>query len=510
MSKASKTKKTLSRVDRFRMWIKNFASNIFAGPYLPVSLTIFFVLTAVTNLAVVLMSQPLSYWSGADTGTGMDIFGGTLTYGPVTLIALGTGYLIVGILLLSFVNYRWSLVGWVTAEFAHIYFIQQTLNGCYVSRWIPSISEFCKLIKDVGFLMPAVIFIGILLVFSFQPAEFSLANKKAEKRVLSFSGALSIVWVLIMIGGVLWSVRKPSFGWIPVEVKDKPGPLQDGEAAYDSRRNKIVMFGGATGYIGNNQWDYKNDTWEWDGQTWTRMSPDVYPPARLDHALAYDENRGVIVMFGGLGQSGRLSDTWEWDGRTWTEKKSRDHPSPRSGHEMVYDPVRKKVVLYGGYNDPTFYNDAWEWDGTDWKWIDLDADAPAASVFALSYNTDKNFAFGLLSGTPGGTWKWEKDTWTKVYPNHEPSNRSSTTVVYDPTRKLFFTFGGIAGSDPTDDTWTFDGTDWAEYSQGGVHPSARSDMTIWYDPFRKHVMLFGGHNGSTMYNDMWEFIPAEK
>jgi hypothetical protein len=81
-------------------------------------------------------------------------------------------------------------------------------------------------------------------------------------------------------------------------------------------------------------------------------------------------------------------------------------------------------------------------------------------------------------------------------------------MVYDPTRKTFFTFGGIAGSDPTGDTWTFDGKDWTEYKKGGVHPSARSDMTIWYDPFRKHVMLFGGRDNSNVYDDTWEFIPA--
>lgn len=510
MEQTPQTSSTPSRMDRFRLWIKTLAGNVFAAPYLPITLTVVFIITVITNLAVTLMSQPLSYWSGAKTGLGIDIFGGPVIYGPAVMIAWAVAYIIVATLLLSFAHYRWSLIGWLTAEFAHFYFIQQSLNSCTMSRWLASLSGLCLLFEDAGFFFLAVIFIGILLVFFFQPAEFPLAGKKIEKGIFSAAGLLSFAWIVVMVGGVLWSVRKPSFGWILVEVDDKPAPLQDGEAAYDTKRNKLVLFGGAAGYLGDNQWDYKNETWEWDGNAWMKMSSEEYPPARLDHAIAYDENRGVVVLFGGLGQAGRLSDTWEWDGTTWTEIITDTHPSGRSGHEMIYDPVRRKVVTYGGYDDPSFYNDAWEWDGSNWTWIDLAGDSPVASVFALAYNTDEDFAFGLLSGTPGGTWTWEADTWTRLYPSHEPSNRSSTTMVYDPTQKVFLTFGGIAGSETVSDTWIFDGMEWNQYTQGGTHPSARSDMTVWYDPFREHVMLFGGRDDSNVYDDIWEFVPAEE
>jgi hypothetical protein len=477
---------------------------------LPIALTVFFILTVLTNLAAVLMSQPLSYWDGGRTGIGIDIFGGSVTYGAATMISLAVVYLILGTLALSFVNYRWSLIGWLAAEFVHFYSIQQSINSCTMTRWLAALGEACFWLEDFGFFFIAVIFLGVLLAFSFQPAEFSLANKKIEKGILTFSMLLSLIWILIMAGGVVWSVQKPSFGWVLVEVEDKPAPLQDGEAAFDTKRNKLVLFGGAAGYIGDNQWDYKNDTWEWDGGTWIRMPSKVNPPSRLDHAVAYDEERGVVVMFGGLGQNGRMSDTWEWDGSTWTEIQAETHPSARSGHEMVYDPVRGKVVLYGGYDDPTFYNDAWEWDGKNWKWIEQGGDPPVASVFALTYDTDKNLAFGLLSGTPGGTWTWENNTWTRLFPTHEPSNRSSTSLVYDPLRKVSLTFGGVVGSDTTDETWIFDGEDWIRYTGGGTHPSARSDMTMWYDPFRGHVMLFGGRDDSNVFDDLWEFIPVEE
>ncbi len=85
--------------------------------------------------------------------------------------------------------------------------------------------------------------------------------------------------------------------------------------------------------------------------------------------MAYDEKRGVTVLFGGVSNGERLSDTWEWDGKSWKKMNSFNDPSARSGHEMIYDQVREKVVIYGGYGNDIFNNDAWEWDG---RKLDLD------------------------------------------------------------------------------------------------------------------------------------------
>jgi hypothetical protein len=62
------------------------------------------------------------------------------------------------------------------------------------------------------------------------------------------------------------------------------------------------------------------------GQCVTRTRPDTgrcanrwvatTVPARFKHAMAYDEARRRVVLFGGAGAGsfGELSDTWEWDG----------------------------------------------------------------------------------------------------------------------------------------------------------------------------------------------------
>ncbi|MHB8878486.1 MAG: hypothetical protein ACYC8T_32720, partial [Myxococcaceae bacterium] len=45
----------------------------------------------------------------------------------------------------------------------------------------------------------------------------------------------------------------------------------------------------------------------------------AYVPARYGHALAYDAARQRVVLFGGL-DSAYLTDTWEWDGTTWVRR----------------------------------------------------------------------------------------------------------------------------------------------------------------------------------------------
>jgi hypothetical protein len=72
--------------------------------------------------------------------------------------------------------------------------------------------------------------------------------------------------------------------------------------------------------------------------------------------MAYDEQRGVVVLFGGYNGS-VLGDAWEWDGSTWsliTDGK----PSPRRYHAMVYDAAREACMIYGG-TDGSLLGDNW-------------------------------------------------------------------------------------------------------------------------------------------------------
>lgn len=83
---------------------------------------------------------------------------------------------------------------------------------------------------------------------------------------------------------------------------------------YDNFRHLIIMFGGED--VAS-----RDATVEYDGEKWCRTQPPNEPPQRIDHVMAFDDNRKVSIIFGGLASDGNLlSDTWEYDGVTWIQK----------------------------------------------------------------------------------------------------------------------------------------------------------------------------------------------
>ncbi len=110
--------------------------------------------------------------------------------------------------------------------------------------------------------------------------------------------------------------------------------------AYDSIRQRVVLFGGTDG----NQ--TLGDTLEWAGHTWIPRTPAVSPPPLSHHAMAFDKQRGEIVLFGGDSGSGsQLRDTWLWDGGTWQERSPLGEPHGARKHTMAYDETQGVVVL---------------------------------------------------------------------------------------------------------------------------------------------------------------------
>ena len=124
---------------------------------------------------------------------------------------------------------------------------------------------------------------------------------------------------------------------------------------YDSRLGRVLMFGGvdATGKT-------LDDTWEFESGTWTLVDRGSVP-ARMAHAMTFDESRGVAVMHGGVFYQRHdlvPNTTWEWEEGAW-KKLSMSGPSPRFGHAMVYDTAKAEVILLGGESHPTTLSGEW-------------------------------------------------------------------------------------------------------------------------------------------------------
>ncbi len=142
--------------------------------------------------------------------------------------------------------------------------------------------------------------------------------------------------------------------WVPAG-----GSPQGGDsfaAAYDSRRSRVVVFGGQS-----QAGTPSRDTWEWDSSNWVRRHPLSAPPATAPGPMTYDPERGVSLLF-------VAGQTWEWDGFDWHFRESTVVPGPREMHAMAYDPERRRVALWGGCATPSRapLNDTWEWDGSSW------------------------------------------------------------------------------------------------------------------------------------------------
>jgi hypothetical protein len=155
-----------------------------------------------------------------------------------------------------------------------------------------------------------------------------------------------------------------SSGWTQKTPSTGPSGRVVHTMAFDAAHGNVVLFGGRDAGTAN-----LNDTWTWDGQTWTEQHPAASPPARFDYGMAYDATRGNVILFGGerqIGDPSPFDDTWMWDGTTWTELHPAHSPEARIVHGFVWDAKNQELVLVSGTDNKQYFQDAWGWNGTDW------------------------------------------------------------------------------------------------------------------------------------------------
>ena len=234
----------------------------------------------------------------------------------------------------------------------------------------------------------------------------------SQARVVSFAGYLRRYF------GVLRTVRDDQWvtlGDFPDQAVAEPGFV------FDRQRNRFVVYGGSTG-----PGQARGDTWEFDGTTWTQV-PVTGPGARQAHAMVYDEKRGRVVLFGGLGTAPRgtqppsFGDLWEFDGRSWTARREPGGPGPRHSAGAAYDSKRGLVILFGGVDSAGFSGETWSWDGIAWKKL-ASSGPEARGMGYLTYDRkrDRVVLFGGRKGWPDGdlndTWEWNGTAWERVGP----------------------------------------------------------------------------------------------
>jgi hypothetical protein len=265
--------------------------------------------------------------------------------------------------------------------------------------------------------------------------------------------------------------------WI-LRTTNGPSARYGNQMVYDSKRNVHVMYGGGQSVFGVG---YRGlgEVWEWNGLHWRQRTTyntsnawhqvaggiwqPIYgdtPPARMWHSMAYDSQRGRVVMFGGRGGPDGVSgdyffnDTWEWDGSQWYFRGTNGPPASIQA-EMAYDANRGVTVLAGGF--PPSPTQVWEWDGTNWS----------------------SHAASLGSG----------DSYNQVYGG----------MTYDANLHQVF-FGPTADGFSVRFFWSWDGLNWISRGYGfNALAYAPPYGAMTFDTYRNLDVYFGGQNGYSGY-----------
>ncbi len=168
--------------------------------------------------------------------------------------------------------------------------------------------------------------------------------------------------------------------WHPIATIHSPPGSVDGRMTYDETRGRVVLV---TAWQAP-EFGWVNETWEYDGVDWQYVTQ--APSWRYNFGLAYDSARQRVVLFGGYQHGGgytcELADTWEYAGQVWTQITTPHTPPGRCGHAMTYDSGSQAIVVFSGdVGAARFVPDMWRYNGADWTQV-APLHVPPARVWA--------------------------------------------------------------------------------------------------------------------------------
>jgi hypothetical protein len=322
--------------------------------------------------------------------------------------------------------------------------------------------------------------------------------------LLGGAAALALEAPPIIRGDANHDIRYP-FAWAP----------RSGHAmVYDAARERVVVYGGLVYDWLSTPSERVYPTMEWDGAYWKNVRTASFPPANTGHAMAYDAERGVTVLFGGFDASTNILDeTWLYDGTNWTRATPAVSPPRRAKSAMAYDSVSQRVLLYGGQENGHYsvFKDFWAWDGVNWTELGgVPTNMPALYNHAMAH--DANRGVTVLYGGAScefqyngyttrmtyfnctNTWEWNGTTWSNRNLSHGIAGTPQPmTYDSDSKRILAMSWNGNQG------LWAYDGASWVKTNTVG------KSGPMAYDAARKEVVVFnsGTQDGGAASAGTW-------
>ncbi len=298
-----------------------------------------------------------------------------------------------------------------------------------------------------------------------------------------------------------WSLSMSDASWTLLATPNPPAPRHLHGAAYDSRRERMLVFGGYTDY---------DDVWALSltgVPAWTQLHAGIEPAGRYFHTAIHLPASDQMLVFGGITNFVDGNNSWmldlgplRWSPFAEPREPGDPMPAARHGHSAIYDPSRDEMIVFGGQEGlgGALLGDLWRLTlhhPVGWSpMVALGAPPPPRVGHSAIYDPprDRMIVFGggdnrtfelTLSGTP---------TWTELPGSGPPGARSFHAAVYDPPRDRMIVIGGTLG---IPDVWelTLAGTPtWATIATSGAPPG----QPVWswgaiYDPVRDRLVLHG-------------------
>jgi Galactose oxidase, central domain/Kelch motif len=331
----------------------------------------------------------------------------------------------------------------------------------------------------------------------------------ANQRVIVFGGvnthSLNDTWIL--------SLSDSTPHWSQVFPQEPlPPPLKNHVGVYDPVYRRCIFFGGNDGAGPNATTSVLKTagTFQW------RQLPSgpSTPPARELAAATYDSKRHRMIIFGGLRgyfPTALLNDTWalSLDGEpTWHPITTHNAgPSPRYGHSAIYDPIGDRIVVFGGADNLNPLDELWGLDlqTSTWSRLEPSGSGPAASALhSAIYDTShkRMIVHGVSSYE---TWALELSSlrWTLMSPlDGVPLTLSSHAAALDPKTDDLIIYGGRG--DVFDDAWRYSDKGWSRIRATGPAPLGRVAPASAFVAEEDALYIYGGViAGGGAPQDLW-------
>src|SRR5207244_1500592 len=156
------------------------------------------------------------------------------------------------------------------------------------------------------------------------------------------------------------------------------------------------------------------------------------------------------------------------------------------------------------------FSDFWRYDNGAWTEVIADGTPVGCLTPMAAFDTDRS-KLVVVCADASTTYERGGTAWKSITPPSQsvPKFPRFASMTYDQTAKKTVLLGGFDGTNYSDQTWTWDGTAWAQQKKNP--PAARVLASMWYDPTLKKTVIYGGigrlttTDRVTRYSDMWTF-----